>query len=277
LYQFEDYLKTQRVTIPTQITQRHVDGFVLWCHARHLKPSSVHTYVAAMMALLKWLPRAGYVSPTTRFEKPKTPTVRHTTKFTLDEAGVNLFVNHCRSEDEPYRTMFVLMAATGLRVNEALALPHDSIETDSANAAVYLRMDSEKSKGDVERRIPVLSFAYPYLRNYLHAYFRPLVGGPDKASGRPLFLLSDGQIPPTYTMTQVVMNRLATKMGLKGKLTSHTLRRSYATFLYGRGVGPKEMQAIMGHASFATTSLYLKITNADLAKVLEKAAWTPGL
>ncbi len=47
------------------------------------------------------------------------------------------------------------------------------------------------------------------------------------------------------------------------RVTCHTLRHSYATYLYRQGVGMRDIQEMLGHKSIKTTQIYTHIIAAD--------------
>jgi integrase/recombinase XerD len=52
------------------------------------------------------------------------------------------------------------------------------------------------------------------------------------------------------------------QLGLKKRVSLHTLRHSYATHLLEAGVNLRLIQQYLGHRSLKTTTLYLHLTAA---------------
>lgn len=131
-----------------------------------------------------------------------------------------------------------LLAYTGLRVSEAGGLRVGHIRGD------HLRVIG---KGDRERLVPIL----PELAAVL----------PD---------LTD-MIPSAYVLGhRMRRERIEERVRAWGvtagvtDCTPHRFRHWYATELRRRGADLREIQALLGHASLATTALYLGITLDDL-------------
>jgi site-specific recombinase XerD len=53
--------------------------------------------------------------------------------------------------------------------------------------------------------------------------------------------------------------------------TAHAFRHTYAKGLVSRGVPLAALQALLGHASLATTQVYLRMTGAELTDAAQAA------
>jgi integrase/recombinase XerD len=73
----------------------------------------------------------------------------------------------------------------------------------------------------------------------------------------------------TRQMIFIILKDLASKIGLKKKISPHTLRHSFATHLLQNGADLSTIQQILGHESITTTEIYVHVDKTYLKEVLE--------
>jgi len=157
-----------------------------------------------------------------------------------------------------YHYLIGLLATTGLRVSEAVAL----IETDIVPDGLVIR----ETKFRKTRLVPI----HPSTRKALVEYLtlRRRIGGPDPH----LFVLSKGEPPDHATVTRTFV-RLARQVGLRGPQGEpgprlHDLRHSFAVRSLeqcgsDRASINRHMLALstyLGHACLSDTYWYLEAT-----------------
>jgi integrase/recombinase XerD len=156
------------------------------------------------------------------------------------------------------RAMLELMYASGLRVSEIAGLPRDSVDLD----ARILRV---RGKGGKERLVPFGKSAEGWIRRYLEDV-RPAL---DRSGAGALFLSARGR-PLTRQRLWQLLEAYGRKAGVRGRLTPHSLRHSFATHLLEHGADLRALQMMLGHADIATTQVYTRVTPSRLRTVYDR-------
>ena len=150
--------------------------------------------------------------------------------------------------NQMYRTLFQTMYGSGLRLTEALSLKPEDI--DSERMVIRVR----QGKGRKDRYVTLSPTLLESLRAYYRAY----------CPRRPwLFPNRTAKYPIHVTAVQRACRQAALLSRLRKRVTSHTLRHSYATSLLEMGVDLRTIQVLMGHSSLNTTSIYLHVAVGD--------------
>lgn len=139
----------------------------------------------------------------------------------------------------------------GLRVSEAANLKPSDIDSKR----MMIRVD--QGKGNKDRYTLLSKIAISHLREY-YVQYRPtnwLFNGRQKGVQIPVRTL------------QASFTRTLDEAGILKKATFHTLRHSFATHLYERGVGLVHIQRLLGHASIKTTMVYIHLAKGEAAQL----------
>jgi integrase/recombinase XerD len=158
------------------------------------------------------------------------------------------------------RALLELMYACGLRASEATSLEVGDVDLDRG----VLRA---RGKGSKERLVPVGGKAIAAVRSYLRSG-RPQLA---RSNGeRALFLNFRGGRLTRQGLYKIVL-RHAETAGLKGRMSPHTLRHSFATHLLTGGCDLRSVQEMLGHADLSTTQLYTHLSGEELKEAYFKA------
>lgn len=151
------------------------------------------------------------------------------------------------------KAIFHLLVGCGLRRNELASLSMTSLNSESEHLEIV-------GKGNKLRRVKIHPLTMEALSNWLSV--RGLESGPMfmqiYKSGRLTDLFNDDQTE-NYLSGFSIYN-LCRKYGLVGgenPVPPHSLRRSYATWLYANGVDIKKIAELLGHSSIKTTEIYI--------------------
>ena len=158
------------------------------------------------------------------------------------------------------RAMLELFYSTGMRLSELVGLDMDDLDLVSDQVRV-------RGKGKKERLLPVGRPAVAALRQY---YLRrdelPRGGG----RGRAVFVGERGQ-RLTARAVQMAIRRLLDTVSEGQKISTHSLRHSFATHLLDAGADLRAVQELLGHASLSTTQIYTHTSVERLKHVYHQA------
>lgn len=154
------------------------------------------------------------------------------------------------------RAMLEVLYATGLRVSELVTLPMDAVDLSRG----YLLV---RGKGNKERVVPVGEQAMRALETYTRTV-RPHL---DDGRGSPALFLRRGGEPMTRQGFWKLLKGYARVAGVKGTVSPHKLRHSFATHLLERGADLRAVQAMLGHADLSTTEIYTHVNRERLRRL----------
>jgi integrase/recombinase XerD len=145
-----------------------------------------------------------------------------------------------------YKTIFLVLYGTGLRISEALSLRIQDI--DSRRMIISVR----NGKGAKDRNVMLSDKVLVSLRNY----YKSLTVKPKSY----LFFSNDIYTPMLPRWVQHNISLAGKKAGIKKAVTPHVLRHSFATHLLENGVDVRRIQILMGHKSLRTTAVYMNVS-----------------
>jgi site-specific recombinase XerD len=150
------------------------------------------------------------------------------------------------------RTCLWAIYSLGLRLSEGVSLAIGDI--DAARSFVHVH----RGKGSVDRYVPLPASTLEALRGYWTTHRNPRLLFPALGRGR-----MDGRTatePMPRARIQGPLSRVVKELGIKKRVSVHTLRHSYATHLLEAGVNLRLIQKYLGHKSLQTTTIYLHLT-----------------
>jgi len=156
------------------------------------------------------------------------------------------------------RAILETLYSTALRRAELCTL--DLYDLDVAGEIVRVR----QGKGRKDRYVPVGAHALEALRRYINHARPELVATPKEPA---LFVASNSGRRLGRAGLGLVVRKHADAAGLGKRVTPHVLRHTCATHLLQGGADLRHVQAILGHASIATTQVYTRVAVEDLAAV----------
>jgi integrase/recombinase XerD len=158
------------------------------------------------------------------------------------------------------RAILETFYATGIRAGELSNLTPDDVDTEERVLRIVL------GKGRRDRRVPLTRAAAEALDHYLAKARAKLV----RREKRFLFLQNRGSRMDSGTLNRIVRHWAAAAR-VKKRVSCHTFRHSVATHLLKGRADIRHIQALLGHASLATTQRYTHVELQDLQEVIRRA------
>lgn len=230
---FLDYIRSSKVTT--------VDSKILLDHFNYLKQTKNFSYSAMKQALasvrflfLNVLKKDVDFDFFIKMKKPNNlPNV-------LSTEEVKRIINSIKNTK--HRAIISTIYSCGLRISEAVNLKINDIDS----SAMTVKIVNAKGKND---RIVMLS---EKLLSTIREYFKEY---------NPKVYLFEGQKGEKYSSgsIQQIFNNAVKKVGIKKKVTVHTLRHSFASHLLDNGTDIRFIKEFLGYKHLSTTQNYIYI------------------
>lgn len=255
----------------SQIPPGFLREFASMLRKQDKSSSTVRVHVFAVKKYLDWVRDKGVkVAHQTKVDLPKRD-IRMRPVLPADK--FTLFFRQADMElEEPLRTAVMLLPCCGLRAGEMVSLKLSCI----FKARVKMRKKNKKGKtvykntlflkvlgkGDKERHVPLMEEGVEILVGYLSGWRRD-------QPGPWLFPRSKGKKHITDRYLRAGMQAMRDPIGLH--LTPHTMRRTYITTLWRKGIDISVIAAIAGHQNVQTTlNHYIAMEPSDSINALHR-------
>jgi integrase/recombinase XerD len=157
------------------------------------------------------------------------------------------------------RAILEVLYSTGIRNAELRAIQLYDLDLERG----LLRINEGKNAKD--RVVPLGEVACTWLREYLDEA-RPKLLAQDGASEQTVFVSKSGRpLLPLGVIDRI--RRLAKAAGIERPVTPHSMRHTFATHMLRGRADIRHIQAMLGHASVATTQIYTRVEVTDLKNV----------
>jgi site-specific recombinase XerD len=180
----------------------------------------------------------------------------------LTVAQVHQIIQACTTQR--MAVYFWTVYSMGLRLEEGLNLQVGDV--DGTRRLVHVH----RGKGAKDRYIPIPTSTLKGLRLYWSTHRNSRFLFP--ADGRNHAGMSTATTPMSPTSAQGAMKLITKQIDFGKKVSTHTLRHSYATHLLEAGLSLRVIQKYLGHSSLQTTMVYLHLTETaevDARKTIE--------
>ena len=221
-----------------------------------LAPATVRRIASAVRGFYAFLAVDGYIDddlPTDDLDTP--PPVAYLPRF-LTVAEVQRLLSTpglATTTGIRDKAILELMYASGIRASEVISLRQLHVDLQTGLVTCL-------GKGRKERTVPIGRSAVTALQNYIATKRLP------RAQTPHLFL--NQEEPLTRQFLWSIISHYAAIAGLEN-VSPHTLRHTFATHMLENGAETKDVQALLGHESLATTAIYLHCSSAHLRKTYD--------
>ncbi len=238
-----------------------IEGFLGYCRKLDLADSSVARALAAVRMFCRYLVLQNVLKqdPSVSIDSPKKwtrlPVVLddQTVRRLMETPDVGRDIHAPRD-----RAILTLLYATGMRAGELVTLKITDLNPRIGVVRVL-------GKGAKERIIPVANEAIRVVEKYLQQFRPMLVRGHDEGC---LFLSRTGKKLIREDIFRIVVKYIK-RISVRGNVTPHTLRHSFATQLLRGGADLRSVQEMLGHADISTTQVYTHV-DAERIKAIHK-------
>jgi integrase/recombinase XerD len=262
LKRFTGFLATRHKNKVDSVNRDDIVDFLSSLYKQKLDSRSVSRYLVSLRSFFKYamIEELVRLDPTENLESPK---IRQSLPTYLRKEDIERLLsapNAATPVGLRDRAMLEVLYSTGLRVSELLNLRLSDID---------IRMGCVRciGKGDKERLVPIGRKAIAAVEAYL-AGARPkfLRSGAPPPHHQVLFLTRAGRRLSRITVWKT-LHDYGVKLGLRGRLTPHKLRHSFATHLLEGGADLRSVQLMLGHADISTTQIYTHVVEERLKEI----------
>ena len=261
--EFEEFVRIRKARIEL-VDHIFIRDFLNHLYERKLQKSSVARKLACIRTFFKFMVKDKRRSsnPAELIASPRLPKKLPSYLGEEEAARVVEMPDSNSLKDLRDRAILELLYASGLRVRELVGLNDDHVDLRQQLVRVL-------GKGNKERIIPFGEHAALAMQRYLFERDRLGIVQPE-AKGCPFFVSLRGRrLNARDVQRLVVKTRRLLPSGRR--LTTHTLRHSFATHLLERGADLRAIQELLGHASLATTQKYTHVSLEHLRAEYDKA------
>jgi len=162
------------------------------------------------------------------------------------------------------RAMLELFYGCGIRLSELVGIDLKDIRFDERVIGIF-------GKGGKYRIVPLGSKTAAILKDYLDKRKNKISSENISATaGAAVFLNKRGKRITPRSVARIVKSYLL-KSSEQQKLSTHSLRHSFATHLLEAGANLRAVQQMLGHSSLKTTQKYAHTTTGRLISIYKRA------
>lgn len=179
-----------------------------------------------------------------------------------DRKKISAIKGNLKKRDPRDFLLFTLGINTGLRISDILKLKVEDVKETSGEIKEYLDLNEKKTRR--QRNIYIndevkKALEYYFDRTRLYDLDRYLFTSNKSKENKPISRERAWQL----------IRMWCNEVGVKGRLGTHTLRKTFGYHLRMAGVGIEVISEALGHKSTTVTKRYIGITDDEVTKIIK--------
>ncbi len=265
LQQFFRHLCGTKLKNLSGLKPSHIGGFLQAHRTEGRSVASVARALAAVRTFCKYLmlQRVLDHDVSASIDPPKK---WHRLPTILDHQAVGQLLTSPDDQQDPHaqrdRAILLLLYATGLRASELVHLKDTDLNINLGVLKVL-------GKGNKERIVPIAGQAIRAIEEYRQQRQQPTASKESDPTREPLFASRSGKRLSRQDIFRIV-RKYVRRAAIRGKISPHTLRHSFATQLLSHGADLRSVQEMLGHVDIATTQIYTHVDASRLKAIHKK-------
>lgn len=225
---------------PIEVEEDDVKNFIAQKISEGVNPKTVVLIQSALRFFYDEILKKGIVNL-------KSPKISKSLPIVLTREEVRTLIDS--TKNKKHRLIIKLLYSSGLRLSELINLKVCDLELEERIGWV------RKGKGAKDRMFIISSKLIDELKEYLK----------NKKDFDYVFSGRNGKM--SERNVQKIIKVAAKKAGIEKKISTHTLRHSFATHLLEAGENIRKIQELLGHSNLSTTQIYTHVSTEELKKI----------
>ena len=259
VHKLEKYFGEKNIEIsPANITYSDLRDFLLWYGTDNKNTRTQSRVLSGVRAFFRYLLIEGEIeeNPASLLESPKIGLKLPEVLSVAEIDRIIMVIDLSKPEGHRNKAIIETLYGCGLRVSELVNLRLTDIHYTEEYVVVT-------GKGNKQRLVPVSKKAL----KEIDIYKTDRINLPLIKDQNILFLNRRGG-RLTRAMIFTIIKELATRAGIRKKISPHTFRHSFATHMIEAGADLRAVQEMLGHESILTTEIYTHIDRSFLRDTL---------
>ena len=174
-----------------------------------------------------------------------------------DKNQINLIKKLLKMSNMRDYCLFTLGINSGLRISDMLKLKISDVLTKKHKPRE--RISLREGKTGKTKDFPLSDTAKKAIIEYLDIR--------DYELDEPLFKSRKGTGAINRQQAYKIINKVAKEIGIKERIGTHTMRKTFGYHAYNKGIDVSYLQKIFNHSAPSTTLNYLGLTQDDLDSI----------